>query len=504
MVEMPLRRRGMSRLAYLVILVVLAAATMLALSFLDQLTSRDRLPEGKPTSPTGSPGAGPTETPDADVGRALGLDETTADAAMWGEHFPHQYDAYLRTVDVERTRHGGSEAFQKLDADPLWRELFAGYAFGIDYREERGHAYMLQDQRESERVTRVKQTGACLHCHASVVPVYRRLGLEAGAAGTAADPLGSTTGRAQLMAGFDILCATPYEEASAQVDHPVTCLDCHDPATLRLRVTRPAFLEGIAALADGEGAVDHLPSLGTWREGERATPYDPNTMASRDEMRALVCAQCHAEYYLKGAGRRVTYPWDDGLEASTIEAYYDVADVTDWTHGVSRAPMIKAQHPEFELWSQGIHARAGVTCADCHMPAVAAGSAEVSNHQVRSPLLSVKASCLGCHEEDELEMRARVHAIQDKTQEMMLRAERATVALIRGIEDGMDAGLDDADLALARDLHRRAQWRLDFVAAENSMGFHAPQEAARLLGQAIDYARQGEIAVLEAEKVRND
>ncbi|HUO63967.1 MAG TPA: ammonia-forming cytochrome c nitrite reductase subunit c552 [Terriglobales bacterium] len=58
-------------------------------------------------------------------------------------------------------------------------------------------------------------------------------------------------------------------------------------------------------------------------------------------------------------------------------------------------------------------------------------------------------------------------------------------------------GASEADLKSAAALHRKAQWRLDFVAAENSMGFHAPQELARILGEAIDSARQGQ---LEAER----
>ena len=496
MATMRRRERGMSPLGYVLILLVLAAATVLALSFLDALTNPAPGP-GRTRGPSPEGGEAHPSPEAIAAARVVELDETTADASVWGQNYPAQYEAYLRTVDIDRTRHGGSEAFQKLDADPLWRELFAGYPFGIDYREDRGHAYMLQDQRESERVTRVKQPGACLHCHASVVPAYRRLGLADGAPGTLADPLDSAAGRAQLVKGFELMSAMPYEEASRLVEHPVTCLDCHDPATMRLRVTRPAFLEGIVALAEGDAPVGPLPSIERWRQGERKSPYDANTLASREEMRTLVCAQCHTEYVLMGEGRRVTYPWGDGLTADAIESTYDTLDVTDWTHGVSRAPMLKAQHPEFELWSAGIHARSGVACADCHMPPTEPG---VSNHQVRSPLFSIEVGCLQCHEENAEEMQARVYAIQDKTQELMLRAERATVSLLQGIREGMAAGLDDADLVQARDLHRRAQWRLDFVASENSMGFHAPQEAARLLGEAIDYARQGELAVMEAQK----
>jgi nitrite reductase (cytochrome c-552) len=216
-------------------------------------------------------------------------------------------------------------------------------------------------------------------------------------------------------------------------------------------------------------------------------------------MRTLACAQCHVEYYFKGEGKLLTYPWHNGLQAEEAEAYYDAEGFKDWTHGVSKAPVLKAQHPEFEFWSQGIHARSGVACADCHMPYIREGAVKVSSHHVRSPLLDIAHSCQVCHHYEESELLARAEGIQGKTKEMMDRAEIAVVALIERIEEGMTAGMDDALLNSARDFQRKAQWRLDYVAAENSLGFHADQEAARLLSSAIDYARQGEIALLGGE-----
>lgn len=177
------------------------------------------------------------------------VDETTVDPAIWGKNYPRQYDGYLRTVDIDRTKYGGSEAFQKLDTDPVWRTLFKGYAFSIDYREERGHAYMLSDQRETERVTKKPQPGACIHCHASNVVAYRKAGLAAGAPGAATDPLTSDAGREQLMRGFAKLNPLPYLETAKHMTHPIACIDCHDPESMAVRVTRPGFLEGIAVLA---------------------------------------------------------------------------------------------------------------------------------------------------------------------------------------------------------------------------------------------------------------
>ena len=415
------------------------------------------------------------------------LSEDTIDPAAWGRNYPRQYDSYRRAVDPERTRHGGSDAFQKLDADPRWRILFGGYPFGVDYREERGHAFMLSDQDQTERVTKFKQPGACLHCHSAVIPAYAEAGKKAGAAERPD----------RIMKGFEIVCAMPYAEARKMVSHPVACGDCHHPDTMQPRVTRPGFLVGIRELARSEAPLPHLPSLERWRKDRRGE-YDVNAMASRQEMRSLVCAQCHVEYYFKGTGKLVTYPWSQGNKAEQIEAYYDKAGFADWTHPRSGAPLLKAQHPEFELWSEGIHARSGVACADCHMPYLREGAVKVSEHHVHSPLLNVSRSCQTCHRYPEAEIMARAGAIQDRTKALMLRAEDAVLGLIEAAEKARQAGATDERLKPPRELHRKAQWRLDFVAAENSMGFHAPGEAARLLAEAIDFARQGQVEALKA------
>ncbi len=426
--------------------------------------------------------------------RLAEVNEDTIDPAIWGKNYPRQYDSYQRTVDIERTKHGGSEAFQKLDDDPRWKLLFKGYAFGVDYREERGHAFMLSDQDETERVKKFKQPGSCLHCHASVIPAYQQAGVKAGVPNDAAHR------QEAIMKGFETVCAMPYGDARKLVSHPVSCVDCHQPDTMALRVTRPGFINGMKALAESTDAVPHLPSVERWRKGTRKTAYDPNAEASRQEMRSMACAQCHVEYYFKGEGKLVTYPWHKGLKAEQIETYYDEVGWKDWVHADSGAPVLKAQHPEFEMWSQGIHARSGVSCADCHMPYKREGAIKVSDHHVRSPLLNISRACQTCHHYPEQEILARVTGIQDRTKALMLRAEDATVDLINYLSQAKKNGKTDAELQPVRALHRKAQWRLDFVAAENSMGFHAPGEAARLLGEAIDYARQGQVKALELKQ----
>jgi nitrite reductase (cytochrome c-552) len=306
--------------------------------------------------------------------RVVELNDTVEDPAVWGKNFPLQYDGYLRTVDQVRTKYGGSEAMprtptaadprsvvarSRLEEDPRLKTFWAGYAFATDYRERRGHAYMLEDQTYTERQNVVKQPGTCMHCHASVYLPYKKLG------------------DGDLIKGFEKMNSMPYSEARKQVSHPVACIDCHDPSTMQLRVTRPGFLEGIRALKASQGI----------------TNYDVNTMASRQEMRSYVCGQCHVEYYFKGPEKRLTYPWSKGLKIENIVAYYDEAKFKDWTHKETGAPLLKAQHPEFELWSQGIHARSGVACADCHMPYKREGALKISDHHVRSPMLNINHAC---------------------------------------------------------------------------------------------------------------
>lgn len=413
------------------------------------------------------------------------LTEDSVDPELWKKNFPRQHDSYIRTVDTHRTKHGGSEAIDKLTADKHLKAMYAGYAFSIDFREERGHAYMLKDQEETERVKQRKQPGACLHCHASVIPAYRQKG-------------GGDTWE-HIKKGFEEVCGMDWNDAHKLVKHPVTCLDCHDPKTAALRVTRPGFIIGIQALAKSDDPVPHLPSVERWRAGSKKAAYDPNTEATRQELRTLVCGQCHVEYYFQPKTNVLTYPWAKGLKIEKIESYYDEIDFKDWTHADSGAPMLKAQHPEFELWSQGIHARSGVACADCHMPYKREGAVKISDHHVRSPMLNIARACQTCHRYDESEIKSRVEAIQDRTRGMIDRAESSVKDLIDALKAAKGSKVPEARIKQAQAMHRKAQWRVDFIVSENSMGFHAAQESARILLEAIDYARQGQVTLLKGD-----
>jgi nitrite reductase (cytochrome c-552) len=479
--------------------------------------------------------------------RLVDVDESTSDPMPWGTNWPNQFDSYRRTVDTAETEFGGSSAMpaSKLEKYPWLRRLYAGYAFSIDYREARGHAYMLLDQQATERVTKRPQSGACLHCHASVIPTYRRLGMEALHESPTPQALAASFSWPAVMEGFLVAGKMDYASAHAELlktpdgtpgkspplfpggkppstnksqqtaadektelvstggydAHPVGCIDCHDPKTMQVRVTRPGFVTGIAALAKSDDAVPHLPSIERWRQGSRERDYDPNLDASRQEMRSFVCGQCHVEYYC-ASKETLFYPWNKGLKADQIEQTYeahsfpDGAEFYDYEHGETGAHVFKAQHPEFELWSQGVHARSGVACADCHMPYERQGAMKVSSHWVRSPLLNLNNACQTCHNVPEDDLRDKVHTIQARTETLLQRSATAMTDMLDAIREAEAAGATTEQLAPILDLQRKAMWRIDFVSSENSKGFHADQEAARILAESIDYSRQAQAIAL--------
>jgi nitrite reductase (cytochrome c-552) len=471
MIEMKLDVRSL--LMFAVTLVLIAVATFLVVALLMNISER----KNEARNP---------------YVRLVEVGEDDTDPAKWGVNWPKEYNSYQLTAQTTRTRfggHGGSEALpqEKIDRDPWLKRMFLGYAFSIDYRDRRGHAYMLTDQEATKRLTK-PQSGSCLHCHASIMPLYRQLG------------------DGDAMKGFEKSYTYTYQDLDKLLHdsghgHPVSCVDCHNPKTMELRVTRPGFLKGIAALAASDAPVPHLPSIDRWRQGSRAAAYNPNAEASRTEMRSFVCGQCHVEYYCS-TKMPLTFPWGKGLTADNIEEFWNTASFPDgspfydYKHAETGAEILKAQHPEFELWSQGIHARSGVACADCHMPYMRDGATKVSDHWVRSPLLNINRACQVCHHFPEAEIQARVGAIQGRNFELLQRAGKAIMDLMDAVKIAKDQGASEAQLKPALDLQRKAQWRLDFVAAENSMGFHAPQETARVLGESADYARQGQIAAM--------
>lgn len=385
--------------------------------------------------------------------RVVQIADNELDPAVWGKNFPREYDSFKKTEDTTiSTTYGGSIKYSKLEKDPKLVRLYAGYPFSVDYSKARGHYYALIDQKATKRQEVAAQPGACANCHAAEAP------------------------QLIVQLGWENFNHTPYKQIQDQLHIGTSCADCHDSKTMDLRVTRPAFINAM-----------------------KARGIDVN-QATRQEMRTYVCGQCHVEYYFAGDNKILTFPWTKGLEIENIEKYYDEISFKDWVHKDSGAPMLKMQHPEFEMWSSGIHAKSGVSCADCHMPYVREGAIKVSDHWVRSPLTDISRACQPCHRQSEAELKQRVLDIQNKTHDLIDKTETAMGDGIDAIAAAQQSGATDADLAKARDLHRKASMRWDFVSSENSMGFHSPQEAARILAEAINYARQAQVAALQVTK----
>jgi len=375
------------------------------------------------------------------------------DSAVWGVNFPNQYTTFLQTeTNNARTPFGGSEPFQRLDVYPNLRTLFAGMAFSKDYKEDRGHRWSLIDVRETERIGETTP-GTCYSCKTANNPM---LWAEMGAAEYA---------------------RTPFKELGAHIDQPVGCANCHEAGTMRLVVTNPAL--EVALEAQGKD----------W------------TTFTRQEMRSVVCANCHVEYYFAGDGKLLVFPWANGTSVEAIEKFYDDLGFADWTHAESGASMIKMQHPEYELYSAGsTHFTAGVACADCHMPYTRDGAVKFSTHNAQSPLLNPAASCGACHT-DVNRMVGRVTLIQNQVATTMVAAEEAIIAAIQAIAAAAaDPNVDIGLLEESRQLHRAAQLRWDFISAENSMGFHNPQETLRILAASTDMARQAQLKAVLALK----
>lgn len=401
------------------------------------------------------------------------------DSEAWAVNWPREFSSFQETLDdTTETKYGGAYPRDYLKETPANVILFGGYGFAKEYRQARGHAYTIEDVTKTKR-NDPTTPATCWTCKSPDVP---RLMCEYGSKELSqkvkeaskefmAETSKEDDFQKKLLAGAKHFYSQKFDELKPEITHPVGCLDCHDPDTMKLRITRPALIEAFA------------------RQGR-----DINQV-SHQEMRSLVCAQCHVEYYFKGKGKYLTFPWDKGTKVENIAAYYDETDppFKDWTHAISGTPMVKMQHPDFEIYSTGVHAFRGVSCADCHMPYKTEGGVKVTNHHIQSPLLDVSTSCVVCHRWSEEEIRTRVTDIQDKVRAARTLAETALVKAHFDIAACQQAGATGEELEPARKLVRDAQLRWDFVAANNGMGFHSPQECTRILGEATDFAQQSRL-----------
>lgn len=421
----------------------------------------------------------------------------------WGKNFPQQLSDWraMEHNTTEATEFGGSLPYSKIIRYPQIATLWAGYAFAVDFNEERSHWYNQIDQVETMRNNKEYlnahglpafkgQPGACVNCHTGWLTW-----------------LNNTIGWEEVNARpyFDVMAVIKEKHGTGIHGSEMggTCADCHSPKDMSLRVTRPAYINAM---------VDR---------GYEADP-EHGLKGTRQEMRGHVCQQCHVEYYFKGKGNTLTFPWHFWAKGERFrienldEHYDDVRDsdifLQDWKHRDTKAPMLKVQHPETELYSSSVHAQNGVTCVDCHMPYKRAGANKITSHNIRSPLFDINASCKTCHAQSEEYLASQVRTIQRKTASELRVAENALIAMIADVKAAREemAKLpqyaditDEAEresaiskaLADVLELHRKAQMRWDFVFSENSTGFHSPQEAARVLQQSTDMARSAQLAL---------
>jgi nitrite reductase (cytochrome c-552) len=376
---------------------------------------------------------------------------------IWGENYPREYKTWKKTLDMDfRSKHMGNTVEDMLANRPKLIILWAGYLFAQDYMAPRGHMYAIEDVRATLRTgspdenTKDIQTASCWTCKSPDVP------------------------RMMHETGIEEFYKTSWSSMGDQMLNPVGCADCHDPKTMNLTITRPALIEAFE------------------RQGRNIAK------TTQQEMRSLVCAQCHVEYYFKGDGKYITFPWDNGFSVEDMEKYYDNANFKDWTHALSRVPMLKAQHPDYEIFLFGPHAQRGLSCADCHMPYVSEGGIKYSNHQLMSPLKNISNTCQVCHRDSEEKLRNYVYQYQDKVIEIRDRIETELTKAHIMAKAAWDRGASEAEMAPAIKLIRQAHWRWDYVVASHGGSFHAPVESQRILAHSLDKTM---LAQLELQKI---
>jgi nitrite reductase (cytochrome c-552) len=374
----------------------------------------------------------------------------------WGENFPREYETYQTTADTTfRSKYNGSEVIDELVDDPMLVVLWAGYGFSKDYNQGRGHYYALDDIRNTLRTggpndsTKSPMPNTCWTCKSPDVPRMM-----------------NEVGIAEFYKGS-------WEKWGAEIVNPIGCADCHDVETMGLRISRPALIEAFE------------------RQGKDVSE------ATHQEMRSLVCAQCHVEYYFDKEKIKdvpyLTFPWDKGMTVEAAEEYYDEIGFKDWTHKLSKTPMLKAQHPGYEIYLTGVHASRGVSCADCHMPYKSEGGVKFTDHHIQSPLNNVANSCQVCHREETRQLIADVETRQDKIKQNTMALEELLVKAHVEAKFAWDNGASKEQMdAILQDI-RHAQWRWDYSVAGHGGSFHSPVETGRIVATGINIAQEGRI-----------
>ena len=378
------------------------------------------------------------------------INENEPRNAEWGKNFPKEYQSFLQTLETNfATYQGGSAMRDMLEEDPNLVILWAGYGFSKDYSQGRGHYYAVEDLQNSLRTGAPKGEGdgpmpaTCWTCKSPDVP------------------------RLMNEKGITEFYQGKWADKGAEVVNPIGCADCHDSKTMKLTITRPALIEAFDAMGKDINKATH------------------------QEMRSLVCAQCHVEYYFnknlpgKEGTPYLVFPWKNGMSVEDMEKYYDEIDFADWTHKISKAPMLKAQHPGYETYLTGVHADRGVSCADCHMPYKSEGGQKFTDHHIQSPLNNIANACQVCHREDADKLRNNVFERQKKSTEIRLQLEGLLVKAHIEAGKAWELGATKEQMKDILKGIRHAQWRWDYAAAAHGASFHSPVETARVLGTGL-------------------
>lgn len=369
----------------------------------------------------------------------------------WEEYYPREYQSWKQTADTSfRSKHMSSNNDDLLAQRPEMVILWAGYAFSKDYTAPRGHMHAVDDIVHSLRTgapsdtSKGPQPSTCWTCKSPDVP------------------------RMMNQVGVENFYKASWSDYGSEVVNPIGCADCHDHKTMNLTITRPALVEAFQ------------------REGKDITK------ATHQEMRSLVCAQCHVEYYFKGDSKYLTFPWDKGKKVEDVEAYYDTINHVDFIHKLSRVPILKAQHPDFELFQLGIHAQRGVSCADCHMPYKSQGGIKYTDHHISSPLANMNNTCQVCHRESEGVLTQNVYERQDYVFDLRNKLEKQLAKVHFQAKFLWDNGAQEASMKPILQLIRKSQWRWDYITASHGASFHAPIESQRVLADGLYYAMLAE------------
>lgn len=369
--------------------------------------------------------------------------------------YPREYDSWKQTKDSDQIE-------DMLKKYPEYVVLWAGYPFSKDYNAPRGHFYAVEDNRNTLR------TGAPTDANSGPLP---------SACWTCKSP---EVPKIMKKDGDEEYYTGKWAKYGSDIINPVGCVDCHNPETMELQVNRNYLNDALKA------------------QGSKTTLDN----ATQQDMRSMVCAQCHVEYYFQKTPLKdgktaavVTLPWKKGTNIDDMEKYYDEIQFSDWVHPISKTPMIKAQHPEYETWKTGVHGKNNVSCADCHMPYKQEGGVKYTDHKIGNPLEHMDNTCMNCHRTDEKSLLENVKLKKDRKDELQGKAIKQLAAAHLEAGKAWEVGATEEEMKPILTDIRHAQWRWDYAVASHGAFFHAPEETLRTLGTALEKAGNARIAL---------